>query len=261
MLAILAAGLACRGEVPRAEARGAGAPVRTTAQVLLGTGEGAAGERAWLVWLDASKGALYHPPGALALRGTTEGTGGRVSLRSGPAVGGGVYALDGRAGSWGIRGTASFTPDRRAPGGAAAQSAVQLAPVRVQARAPWGTGGVYTAAAVNEESGDLRGYELVVLPDSAGVRAVLTSFWDDGLPYAGRVAQSGGRWWLTLRTATGEERYELRPAAGAVTLVPAGPAAGDAVELPRRGDVEAAFSRVGRGPAPGARRVDQPRRP
>lgn len=241
ILVLAGALLACRAEVSSEQTRAAPQPLSAVAQILIGSTDEGNGSRAWLVRLDSAGGALYHPPGALRLLPVGNPEGGGVALRSEPAVGGGVYTFQDADGSDGFRGTVSFAPDRRAPGPPAGSWPVQLAPVRTRPVAPWGVGGVYTGAQVNEHTGDLGGYELVVLADSAGIRAILTDYGEDGVPYAGEVSRAEGEWWLALRAPGGQQRYGLRPTDETVTLTRTGATPEEAVVLRRRGDVADAF--------------------
>lgn len=208
-----------------------------------GTSDTPDGQRAWLVRFGPAgggSGRLYAPPDNPALVGTdVRGHPDSLILRSSPGLGGVYYVLTGHVDGDTVRGVIETVRARRPADSVVARSAVTLRPVT---RTPTDTAGLYSSMALNEESGDLAGEEVVLLPAADGGWAAVVAGLDGDLtPYAASdVSASGGALRLRLRTASGAESYQATFAPGGLTFAPAGPAGvtGDAPStLARRRDL------------------------
>jgi hypothetical protein len=160
----------------------------------------AEGHLAWLVRLGSGGGgSLYLPPGTLAVTQDARGAGGDLSFRTEPGIGGAVYGFAGAAGEEGMTGTLRVVH----PGRSHEPVALPLTLERVPDAAIGGAGvwGRYADVRFNEDTGDLDGMEVVLLPTRRGAAAAYTSF-DDGHATYGARATVGEAGAVAFATVT-----------------------------------------------------------
>lgn len=170
------------------------------------------GKRAWLVRFGPAAGGggrLYAPPDNPELTGTNVlEHPDSVVLRSRPGLGGVYYVLTAHAEGGTVRGAIETVRAGRAADSVVARSTVTLSPVP---RMPEGPAGLYSNVALNDDSGDLVGEEVTLLPAPEGRwNAIVAGLDGDFAPYAASEVQRSGRTLeLGLRTASGAESYQI----------------------------------------------------
>lgn len=175
---LVAAGCECGPNAPRPAA---GDPTRAPPSLApsqpdglyFGVSDAPEGRRGWLLrFQPAARGGvrLYAPPDDPELVGAeVRGRADSIVLRSQPGLGGVYYVFTGRAEGQEVRGVVETVRARRPADSVMARATVTLAPVASEPPMPSGGGaGVYSDVAMNDESGDLSGREVVLLPARGG---------------------------------------------------------------------------------------------
>jgi hypothetical protein len=174
----------------------------------LGTSKDRFGQRAWFLQFESRKQAnyLYKPPGLRKLIAITLDQSSNLSFRSegGPVI----YSFSGQVKPDGIEGTFQVTRDSSENLG---EVNVSLQKIELQKRGrDMGAGiyGMYSNEEYNEDSGDLTGADLILIPNSNQLLGIFTDYENGMIPYTIlNPKYSGGKIEFEIDRPSGKEHY------------------------------------------------------
>jgi hypothetical protein len=149
----------------------------------LGTSKDHFGQRAWFLQFDSRKKAnyLYMPPGLRKLISITLDQSSNLAFRS--EAGSVIYSFYGRIKPGGIEGTFQVIQDSYENRGEVNVFLQKIELQRIGREMGAGIYGLYSNVEYNEDSGDLTGADLILIPNTDQLLGIFTDFENEMTPY------------------------------------------------------------------------------